>query len=46
MLLGRQPDAAEFKLAKAFIAKGNDRAAQWKTYAHALVCGNDFIFVD
>ncbi len=46
LLLGRQPDAADMKLAKAFIAKGTDRAAQWKTYAHALVCGNDFIFVD
>lgn len=46
LLLGRQPDAAEMKLAKTFIAKGGDRAAQWKTYAHALVCSNDFIFVD
>jgi mono/diheme cytochrome c family protein len=46
LLLGRQPDAAEMKLAKAFIAKGDDRAVQWQTYAHALVCSNDFIFVD
>jgi mono/diheme cytochrome c family protein len=46
LLLGRRPDAAELKLAKAFLAKGADRAAQWKSYAHALVCGNDFIFVD
>jgi mono/diheme cytochrome c family protein len=46
LLLGRQPDTAELTLAKAFLAKGADRAAQWKTYAHALVCSNDFIFVD
>jgi hypothetical protein len=46
LLLGRQPDAAELTLATAFLARGPDRAAAWRTYAHALVCGNDFIFVD
>ena len=46
LLLGRPPDALEVRLAKAFLARGSDRAATWKTYAHALVCGNDFMFVD
>ncbi len=46
LLLGRPPEVAELKLAKAFLAKGGDRAVAWQTYAHALVCGNDFMFID
>jgi cytochrome c553 len=46
LLLGRPPAADEIALASAYLARGRDRAAAWQAYAQALICGNDFIYVD
>jgi hypothetical protein len=46
LILGRGPDAKQRALAKTFLAHNKDRTAAWSTYAHALLCSTDFIFID
>jgi hypothetical protein len=41
---GRDPDADERELARAFVGEGS--AASWQRYAQALLLGNEFVFVD
>jgi hypothetical protein len=43
ILLGRQPDEEERKLAVAFISRGRDH---WVNFAHGLLMTNEFAFVD
>ena len=46
LILGRAPDAKQRALAKIFITRDTNRTAAWTTYAHALLCSTDFIFID
>ncbi len=46
LLYGREPDAAEAAMARAFLAERADRADPWPALAQALLMANEFVFVD
>ncbi len=46
LLYGRPPDEEEVRIGREFLARHADPAAAWDAYAHVLVCGNEFAFVD
>ena len=45
-LFQRAPRETEFKIAIAFLAGKETDAAYWTQYAHALLAGNEFQFID
>jgi hypothetical protein len=47
LLYGRPPTDAELRIGRDFLAgRSNDVAAAREEYAHLLICGNEFVFVD
>jgi hypothetical protein len=46
LLYGRPPDEEEVRIGREFLARQTDSTAAWDAYAHVLVCGNEFAFVD
>jgi hypothetical protein len=45
-LFQRPPRKTELKIAIAFLAGNENDAAAWTQYAHALLAGNEFLFVE
>ena len=45
-LFQRSPRKSELKIAIAFLAGKENDAAAWTQYAHALLAGNEFQFID
>jgi hypothetical protein len=47
LLYGRLPTDAELRIGRDFLARrANDAAAAREEYAHLLICGNEFAFID
>jgi len=45
-LFQRAPRKTELKIAIAFLAGKENDAATWTQYAHALLAGNEFQFIE
>jgi hypothetical protein len=43
---GREPDAEELGLARAFLDASKAGAADWPRFAQALLLSNEFVFLD
>jgi hypothetical protein len=46
LLFGRPPTDAETTAGLDFLAAGDDPAARWKQYAHALLASNEMLYLD
>ena len=46
LLYGRPPEEDEVRIGREFLARQAGGASAWEQYAHLLICGNEFLFVD